>query len=104
MLHLFLLPPGSFEGLHKAQLNPIAAGGQGVLQDLWVATGTQDDLSKPVVGFGCSRRAVISTSWARGMSIRAAEGPLKALSAEGFFGHGYVAGQKKNPVRGGEGF
>ena len=56
-----------------------------------MATGTQDDLLKPVVGF---RRAFVSTSRARGVSIRAAEGTLKALSAEGkvLFGHGYMAG------------
>ena len=60
-----------------------------------MARGAQDDLLKR----RWVRRAFISTSRARGISIRAAEAPRKALSAErkDFFGHGYVAGQKTNP-------
>ena len=86
---MFLLPQGPFEASHRAQLNPVVAGGERFLRPL----GGKGYTRRPFTTRRWVRRHFISTSRTRGISIRAAEGPLTALSAEvkARFGHGNVA-------------
>ena len=69
-----------------AQLNPIAAGGRA----LYKTSGWQGYTRRPSKTRRWVRKAFISTSRAREISIRATEGPLTGQSGEGkiFIGHG----------------